>query len=367
MTEQGQPSMQSLIALFERDGYRRVEPAVLQPADIFIELSGEDIRRRLFVTESRDGAAHCLRPEYTIPVCRDHLAHNGASPAAYCYLGPVFRQRPNESGEFLQAGIESLGRTDIAAADAEILALALEGLEGLGAGAVTVTFSDMGVLAAIIDALSLSPLARRRILRSVMTGGALDGLTAAPASGLAEHAGLLNAIEGLDPKAARAVVEDLLSISGIDNVGGRTPGDIAARFLSRASDQSGVPQEALDVIAAYQAISGDPDEAADGLRRLAHEVGLPLEPAIAAFEERSGFMAARGLNLEHFTYSARFARNLDYYSGFIFEIADPSRKDGKPLVGGGRYDGLVQHLGATAPIPAVGCSFWLDRLPGGAA
>ena len=51
-------------------------------------------------------------------------------------------------------------------------------------------------------------------------------------------------------------------------------------------------------------------------------------------------------------------------TGFIFEVQDPRRSDGKPVVGGGRYDRLLEHLGAEAPIPAVGCSFWLDRIVG---
>ena len=83
-----------------------------------------------------------------------------------------------------------------------------------------------------------------------------------------------------------------------------------------------------------------------------------------AFEERTGFMAARGLDVGAFSFSAAFARNLDYYTGFIFEVQDPRRSDGKPVVGGGRYDRLLEHLGAEAPIPAVGCSFWLDRIVG---
>ena len=58
----------ALIALFEREGYARIEPPVLQPADVFIDLSGEDIRRRMFVTQDAAGAELCLRPEYTIPV-----------------------------------------------------------------------------------------------------------------------------------------------------------------------------------------------------------------------------------------------------------------------------------------------------------
>src|SRR5918997_6698960 len=126
MASSGSNAANPLIALFEREGYARVEPPVLQPAEVFVDLSGEDIRRRMFVTQDASGRELCLRPEYTIPVCREHLAHGGSAPAAYSYLGPVFRLRAGETGEFWQAGIESIGRRDAPAADAEILGLALE-------------------------------------------------------------------------------------------------------------------------------------------------------------------------------------------------------------------------------------------------
>ena len=61
-------------------------------------------------------------------------------------------------------------------------------------------------------------------------------------------------------------------------------------------------------------------------------------------------------------FSARFARELDYYTGFVFEAHDPDRTDGRPVVGGGRYDGLVRTLGAKADIPAVGAAIWCERL-----
>ncbi len=40
----------------------------------FLDMAGEDLRRRIFLTESETGAALCLRPEFTIPVCLDHIA-----------------------------------------------------------------------------------------------------------------------------------------------------------------------------------------------------------------------------------------------------------------------------------------------------
>ena len=361
----GDEAKTALIALFAREGYPRVEPPVLQPADAFIDLSGEDIRRRMFVTQDAAGRELCLRPEYTIPVCREHLATVAPSPGSYGYCGPVFRLRTGETGEFLQAGIESIGRADAAAADAEILAIALEGLDRLGVGTCQVQLGDMGLLNALTDALGLAPAAKRRVIRSIVSGRGL-ALPAEAEGGPDEHAGLLAAIEGQAPQAAKAFVEDILSIAGIARVGGRTAGEIAERFLARAANRSGLSDEARAVLERYLAIGGDPDEVAIAIRTLATDAGLDLGPALGDLEDRTGFMAARGLDVSTFTFTATFARNLDYYTGFIFEVHDPRRGDGKAVVGGGRYDRLLEHLGAHEPIPAVGCSFWLDRIAVGA-
>src|SRR5581483_6175771 len=115
---------QQLLSSYMRAGYTPIDPPVLQPAEPFLDLSGEDIRKRMFLTTDPHGRELCLRPDLTIPVSRDYLASPAAGrPAGYCYLGAVFRHRSEEPAEFLQAGIESFGRTDIAAADAEMLAL----------------------------------------------------------------------------------------------------------------------------------------------------------------------------------------------------------------------------------------------------
>jgi ATP phosphoribosyltransferase regulatory subunit len=272
--------------------------------------------------------------------------------------------RPGESGEFLQAGLESIGRADTSAADAEILGLALEGLGSIGRPDHRIRLGDMGLLNALIDALGIAPAAKRRVIRAIVSGQGLASLSEPETPGQPEHAGLLAAIEGQAPQAAKAFVEDILSIAGIARVGGRSAGEIAERFLARAANRSGLPDRAREVLERYLAIAGDPDQAAGAVRALAKDAGLDIGDALKTFEERTGFMAARGLDVGAFSFAATFARNLDYYTGFIFEVQDPVRGDGKPIVGGGRYDRLLQHLGAEAPIPAVGCSFWLDRIVG---
>ncbi len=356
--------MDALIALFEQEGYARVEPPVLQPASVFTELSGEDIRRRMFVTQNQSGAELCLRPEYTIPVCRQHLEEADKAVAAYSYLGPVFRFRSGESGEFLQAGVESIGRDDKPAADAEIIGLALAGLEVLEVGPCSVMLGDMTLLNAVLDALALPPAGKRRVMRAIVSGRRLEGFENGESQGVDEHAGLLAAIEGQAPQAAKAFVEDVLAIAGIASVGGRSAGEIAERFLARASNRTGLTPQARAVLQDYLAIAAEPDDAIDAIRALAKTAQLDLGNTLEDLEARVGFIAASQADLSSFTFSTCFARNLDYYTGFIFEIHRKASQPGaaKPLVGGGRYDTLLRHLGAKAPLPAVGCAFWLDRI-----
>src|SRR5207248_10988724 len=101
---------QALVTSYARAGYRRADPPILQPAEPFLDLSGEDIRRRMYLTSEPSGRELCLRPDLTIPVSGDYLASAAGAagePMGFCYLGPVFRQRGDTPGEVLQAGIES--------------------------------------------------------------------------------------------------------------------------------------------------------------------------------------------------------------------------------------------------------------------
>src|SRR5215471_3852032 len=142
---------EALVAHYERAGYVRVAPAILQPAEPFLDLSGEDIRRRMSLTTDPTGNELCLRPDLTIPVSRDYLASRVAGePAGFCYLGPVFRHRGDAPSAFVQAGIESFGRHDTAEADAEMFALGLEATTHYGIAQPEIRMGDVGLFAALI-------------------------------------------------------------------------------------------------------------------------------------------------------------------------------------------------------------------------
>jgi ATP phosphoribosyltransferase regulatory subunit len=358
---------EALVELYERAAYVRVLPPIIQPADAFLELSGEELRRRLFLTTDADGREMCLRPDLTIPTCRLHIESDAPVPASYCYLGRVFRDRGGGAGEYLQAGIESLGREDLEAADAECLSLALDSARHYGVEKPAIRMGDVGLFSALVAALNLSPAWRRRLLKDFNRTGTLAAdlsnlkqASAAPSP----HAGMLKALQGSDPAAARAFVADLLSIAGISNVGGRTLGEIAERFLEQASlgSAGGLDKGNCAALERYLSIEGDPDSALAELRALAKDSSLDLSAALERLEQRIGFMAAGGVEVSRIRFSTAFGRALDYYSGMVFEIYDPKDNVKWPLIAGGRYDGLMKLLGSKDSVPAVGFAAWISEL-----
>ena len=356
-----------LLLSFAQAGYLRAEPAILQPAEPFLDLSGEDIRKSLYLTTDAGGEDLCLRPDLTIPVARDYLASPRAGePAGFSYLGPVFRYRGGQPSEFLQAGIESFARQDRAAADAEMLALALEATTAFGVSEVEIRTGDVALFNALIDALDLYPVWRRRLIkdfnRKINLAQDIERITLSTGPGHSEYEGVLAALAGSDRKAALALVTDLMSIAGTTNVGGRLVSEIADRFLEQSTLKSGaLPRDALSLIKRFMAIEGAPDGAIVKLRALASEAKLDITPAIDQFESRVSFMAARGIDIRSTRFSTSFGRGLDYYTGFEFELH--AKGNGvEPLVAGGRYDGLMTQLGSAVPIPAVGFSVWVETL-----
>jgi ATP phosphoribosyltransferase regulatory subunit len=356
----------AILAHLTGAGYQCCEPPILQPASIFFD-SGEDLRGQLYLTSDVSGAEYCLRPEYTIPVSLHYLACGRAGEsAAYSYCGPVFRFEAAGPCEFVQAGIESFGRADREAADAEILALT----EGAIAAEksipdLSVRIGDAGLFARLLEALDLAPQWQRRISRGHTQGKPIASILAAGMNGAGiDHSGVLALLEGADKRGARALVEDLLRIAGISAVGGRTAAEIAERFLEQAALRTGdgVPAEKRLIIERFLAIDGSPDEAAKELRKLAAESRLDLAFVLDCFDRRLELLKARGLDVAGFFFAARFTRNLDYYTGFVFDLEDRARPGLPPVAGGGRYDQLLRRLGAKTEIPAVGAAIRIDRL-----
>lgn len=352
-----------LRALYDNAGARFVDIPVLHPADPFLETAGEDVRRRMFVTEGPQGERLALRPDFTIPVCLEHLK-SGAGATRYAYEGLVFRRHDQGSPERPETGYEDIGRVDAAKADAEALALAIACATEASRRPLAVRLGDIGVFDALLRTLGLPGRWRRKLRRSC-------GLPEAMRANLQRMTAPRQVEDSrLDPEV-RPIADDrekLLSLiearrdaHGHAEGAGRSPEEIVERFLDRrAIHDADVAERAAKILTGYLALAADLPDATAMLERFTREHGLDLGAAIRLFASRARAIAelAPGASIR---FEAGFGRPLDYYTGLVFEV----RAEGvdEPLAGGGRYDRMLEMLGAKKPVPAVGFTMRLDLFP----
>ena len=344
----------------------RAEPQTLIPAEIVLELSGEAVRSRLCTFTDASGIEHCLRPDLTTPIAQ--MVASGALPVARYYeSGPVYRLPPrgsDEPVEHLQLGFEWFGNGGSAAEDAEALAVALEAAQAGGVRAGQVRFGDVAIYHALLGALVLSDQWRDRLRRGFSRRKGPSELLAdagARAGTAADAAVRIGALSAAD--AESAVLAELSTL-GVDPVG-RSARDIADRLREKAADRApGVAASAA--ILDYLGITAPVAESAAVLRGFAKMAGLDLSPALEAFEERLALIAKlKPPFWQDAIFSAEAGRRFEYYDGFVFEFGRAGAED-RPIISGGRYDGLVKRLsGGAHSASAIGAALRADRLAQG--
>ncbi|HWA89920.1 MAG TPA: ATP phosphoribosyltransferase regulatory subunit [Rhizomicrobium sp.] len=356
----------AILAVFARCGYARQEPSILQPSDIFLDRSGEEIRRRTFELTDPSGRELCLRPDLTIPTCKWQVESGGAYPARLCYHGLAFRHQPSEPHrptQFYQAGMELLGLDDRAAADIETMRLTVEAVRAAGLNALDMKIGDLGLFAALVDGLDVPAQWRGRLKRHFWRAGYFEALLQRMTQGAANDSQrLLAHLGGLTPAEARVAVEGLLDMVGEAPLGARTREEIVERLIEQAADAAALRLDpaAARAIGDMLAVSGPAPEALNKIRTLTKSSAL--DAALQAMEARLDALAGLGIEPERVSFAARFGRNMEYYTGFVFELWSRDEEGAVQVAGGGRYDGLLEALGAGRAIPAIGSAIRTERV-----
>ena len=366
----------ALLDVFARAGYEPVAPSIIQPADVFLDQIGEEVRGRTYVFTDLAGDELCLRPDLTVPVSRLYLERHPEADveARYSYNGPAFRFQPlgpsaTHPREFRQAGIECFGVADSEAAEAEVVLLAVKAVQSAGLRDSALRFGDIALFYALIDALSLPERWRLKLRhyfwRPAVFHALLDRLAKSErpdSDGLA--AALADKIAGEPPERAEEVVAAYLEAQGIPLAGNRSLAEITMRLLDHAADLRAdpLPKEVATVIDYYLAVAGPPEEAVDKIAMIAKGAGLDLDAALQTSARRFDWLAAAELDLGNATFATEFGRKLEYYSGLVFQIESAGLDESEPVAGGGRYDGLLSALGAPRAVPAVGSAIHTERL-----
>ncbi len=335
-----------LFALFRAAGATPVDADILLPAETLLDLYGEDIRARAYVTHDPVQGEMMLRPDFTVPVVQAHMT-SGADPARYCYLGEVFRAQDHlgdRPSEYLQVGFEIFDRSAPEQADAEVFALFQQALKPLTLTAVT---GDIGILMAAIRGLDTTGRRKAALLRHIWRPKRFRALL----DRFAGRAPMPQARVQLLDHLASGAPEQLIAAAA-PLIGLRSAEEIAERAAALLEDSKTLPISALESAMLYDLLTLETNAAA----ALTHLQGISRHlPAITSAVDRFGArleaLASRGIAPETLPFVASHGRSaMEYYDGFVFTFLSGE----EPVASGGRYDALTAVLGQGRSIPAVG-------------
>ena len=287
--------------------FSEYDAPILEPLELYIEKSGEEIVGQLFNFEDRGGRAVALRPEMTPSLARlvGAKANSLKRPIKWFNIGEQYRYERPQKGRlraFYQFNADIFGEAG-PAADAELIGLLVHTLKafGLGAGDFKIRLSDRDLWLVMLAAEGLDEASGARVL------GVIDKMERMPRE---------KVVETLDP---------LL-------------GDSTEAFLERVDAVTGIRDfPALRTFIGELPLEGERMDVA--------------RQRLADWEALLGDLRAAG-HLEFIQIDLGIVRGLAYYTGFVFEAFEASGA-GRALAGGGRYDALVKKLGGP-DLPAVG-------------
>jgi ATP phosphoribosyltransferase regulatory subunit len=292
----------------------------------------------------------------------------GSYPARLCYNGLAFRHQPAEPQrptQFYQAGAELLGLNDRTAADIEMMTLAVEALRATGLKSFEVKIGDLGLFATLVDALDVPPQWRGRLKRHFWRVDYFDALLKQASSGTATNTQkLLASIGSMSEADARSSLDGLLDMFAEAPTGLRSREEIVDRLLEQAADAAAMRLDAsvADVISKMLEIRGNATDALEKIRTLTKSAGANIEQPISGLAARLAALDSLGLDPKHVSFAARFGRNMEYYTGFVLEFWSRDQEGAVQIAGGGRYDTLLEALGAGKPVPAVGFVIRTERV-----
>ena len=279
-------------------GFREYDGPPLEPLALYVEKSGAEIVEQLYNFRDKGGREVALRPEMTPSLARILAARSRQmpKPIRWFSIPQLFRYERSQRGrlrEHFQLNVDIVGEAGVAA-DAEILAVAIDSVRGLG-------LKESDFVARVND---------RRLVTEIMLGLEI------PAD---LHTACLATID----KAGRAGVAktgDALAAIGVASTAG-------AALTELVADSS---------LANVRSLFAD------------HE---PVLAALAPLEEHRAILEAMGLG-GYLEFDFTVVRGLAYYTGIVFELFDRAGEL-RAICGGGRYDRLLELVGGE-PLPAVG-------------
>jgi histidyl-tRNA synthetase len=324
--------VEAVSKVYERYGFEPLQTSAFEYADALGKFlpDAERPNAGVFALQDDDDQWMALRYDLTAPLAR-FCAQNWetlAKPFRRYAVGTVWRNEkpgPGRFREFVQCDADTVGSAR-PEADAEIIAMAVEGLAaaGLPKGQAVIKINN------------------RKLLNGLLTSAGVESE--------AQKLVVLRAVDKLD-RLGPDGVRYLLGDGRKDESGAFTPG---AKLNAKA----------IESVLAFVGAGGGARSAV--IARLAEVIGGSAEgdEGLAELDKIGAALTSLGVGEDAAIIDPSVVRGLEYYTGAVFEaelLVETGGERFGSIGGGGRYDDLVARFTGQV-TPATGFSFGVSRL-----
>lgn len=286
--------------IVERYGYEEYDAPILEPLDIYLAKTGEEIvNEQTYVFEDRGARKVVIRPEMTPTVSRMVAGRRQelGYPLRWYSIPNLWRYERPQRGrlrEHWQLNVDIFG-VQGTSAELEIITLVNDMFKAFGATSnmYGIKLNHRGLIDYLLgDYLKLKEVQAQKIGK------------------------LIDRMHKMERSAFIAKVDEILDAR-------QKEADAAEKLLAvlDASELKDLPEEAQEQPAAK--------ELKDLLEKL------------------------KAFGVSNVSFDGTLMRGFDYYTGIVFEVFDKDPENNRSMLGGGRYDGLVGLFGVQ-PVPTVG-------------
>lgn len=282
-----------------RYGFVEYDGPPLEPLDLYTKKSGDEIVGQLYTFTDKGDRQVALRPEMTPTLARmvSAKASSLRKPIRWFSVPQLFRYERQQKGrlrEHFQLNVDILGEASVAA-DAELLAVAIDVMRALG-----LTAQD--VRARVSD---------RRLLTALLS-----------------HVGVKKS--------------ELPEVFAAIDKAGREPRDVTRAKVEKAVADAEARRGVEGILRNSKSLDALASEFADAPK---------VVEEISGMREYVGFLEALGVG-DWVDFDLSIVRGLAYYTGKVFELFD-AKGEFRAICGGGRYDDLLSTIGGV-DLPALG-------------
>ena len=363
----------SIREFFINKGYTFYNPAMTIPADIVMNFMGEDVRNRLLFTSSPGGDELCLRPDFTLPLAISYI-NNEVQANKFVYDGYAFRfpsinEKTRYCPEFRQIGIENFGDKNKIDVEGDVISQVCEILSSFYDDHLEIKISDIFMFYQLLNHLKIDTYLFNRVRRLYWRGLSATKIKDSIKKIMNTRFDAKPRLDLIDEYknnnlSSIALIQKLTGSDDLSIFSGRRPDDIVKNYIDKSELINGtmINDTAIEQITEFLSIKGDISRVVKLLDNFQKKYHIDFAEGIENLENRVKILKKNQIAKDIIEFNATLSRKVEYYTGLIFEIRTKNENKNEPIAIGGRYDKIFEELGSKKPIPAVGCSIYVDRL-----